>query len=130
MKMAGVPSCPLREYEIPPMSERSHSASSGKSEIIACSDPCSPPMKCSSRRTASASSSSGSVNQKPSVSKTIGGASRGCLEIVAWSLRRLRAYSVIRTVTFRRPKNSPKRPRSVRRSVSRISVSLLPSACV
>ena len=83
MKIVGPPVCGCAFVERPPMSQRSHIASSGSTAICACSVACSEPSSCSGGKPARIPASSS--NHSACVAKRVGGNSSATRSISWWS---------------------------------------------
>ena len=112
------------------MSPRSQIASSGKSEIAACSAAWRAPMKCSPRRRRASSKGAGAAHQRATVSKWVGGRSRGSWSMVSPPWMRLRSKPTTRWVTLTRPSQASSGPSRRSARTSRISVSFSVSGVV
>ena len=126
MKIVGRPVWAWTLVDRPPMSQRSHIASSGSTAIWLCSVACSAPSRTSGGSAAGPASSSPSVYQSPWVRKFCSGSSSATMSITSWSLSRLRWKAVTCSVTETAPKvsstPSARRLRSARSTKTSVSL--------
>ena len=106
MKIVGRPVWKWTLVDSPPMSQRSHIASSGRTAIWPCSVACSAPSRTSGGSDAGPASSSPSTYQSAWVGKLVSGRSSATMSITRGRTRRLRWKAITCSVTDTSPKNS------------------------